>query len=334
MKFAIDAHGGDNAPAAVIEGTLEAMNRNDDFCVIFCGDENTIKALLAEHKYDAARVSISHAPDIITCEESPTSAVSHKPDSSLVRGLNLVAAKEADCFISAGSTGAVLAGAIFKVKRVPGIKRPALAPILPTLQGPVILIDCGANVDCKPEFLVQFAQMGSAYMSGVFGIKAPRVALINNGAEETKGNELTKTAYQLLKDVPGINFVGNCEPRDIMSGDYDVLVCDGFVGNTVLKSHEGAANAIMKMLKTEIMSKKRSKIGALLCRNAFRTLKHKMDYKEYGGAPLLGVNGGVIKAHGSSDAHAFCSAIMQARALVSGSVTEKITEAACTAQQN
>ena len=324
MKFAIDAFGGDNAPDAVIDGCIEALAEFDDFSLILCGDEQTLNLKLADKEYDRSRIEIVHAPDIITCEEQPTSAVAHKPESSLVRALNLVASKEADCFISAGSTGAVLAGSIFKVKRIPGIKRPALAPIMPTLKGPAMLIDCGANVDCKPEFLLQFAIMGSAYMSEAAGIKSPRVALINNGAEETKGNELTKAAFALLKEAPGINFVGNCEPRDVMSGDYDVLVCDGFVGNTVLKSIEGTASAIMKMLKNEIVSTKRSKIGALLCRNAFRTLKKRMDYTEYGGAPLLGINGGIIKAHGSSDAHAIASAIKQARKLTLGNVTEKI----------
>ena len=328
MKFAIDVFGGDNAPTAIIQGCIEALQLHDDFSLILFGDETRIREELSGREYDASRIEVVHAPDVITCEDQPTHAVTKKPESSMVRALRAVADKEAECFISAGSTGAVLAGAIFKVKRIPGIKRPALAPIMPTLQGPAMLIDCGANVDSKPEYLVQFALMGSAYMKGVMGIGSPRVALINNGAEEEKGNELTKAAYQLLKSTHGINFVGNCEPRDVMSGDYDVLVCDGFVGNTVLKSIEGAASAIMKMLKTEIMAKKRSKIGALLCRSAFRTLKKRMDYSEYGGAPLLGINGGIIKAHGSSDAHAFASAIGQARKLVLGDITTKIAEAA------
>ena len=324
MKFAIDAFGGDNAPASIINGCIEAMNEFDDFDIILCGDEEKLNALLLTEEYDASRVSILHSPDVISCEESPTSAVSHKPNSSIVRGLMLVAEGKADCFISAGSTGAVLAGSIFKIKRIPGIKRPALAPILPTLEGPAMLIDCGANVDCKPDYLVQFAHMGSAYMSGAVGIENPRVALINNGTEEGKGNELTKAAYNLLKSEHGINFVGNCEARDVMSGNYDVLVCDGFIGNTVLKSLEGTATAILKMLKREIKSKKRNKIGALLCRNAFRTLKKRMDYTEYGGAPLLGINGNVIKAHGSSDAHAIASAIKQARKLTAGDITARI----------
>ena len=327
MRFVIDVFGGDNSPTAVIEGCMDAMRLNDDFSLILCGDEARIREELSSHEYDASRIEIVHAPDVISCEEQPTVAIKRKKESSLVKALQIAAEKKADCFISAGSTGAVLAGATLIVKRIPGIKRPALAPILPTLKGPVMLIDCGANVDCKPEYLEQFALMGSAYMSDVLGIENPRVALINNGAEEGKGNELTKAAYQLLKELPGINFVGNCEGRDVMSGDFDVLVCDGFVGNTVLKSLEGTAEALLKMLKGELMSRKRSKFGALFCRNAFRTLKKKLDYTEYGGAPMLGINGGIIKAHGSSDARAICSAIGQARMLTLGRITERIAAA-------
>lgn len=327
MKFVIDVFGGDNSPTAIIDGCMEAMRLNDDFSLILCGDEAKIKEELSAHEYDKSRIEIVHAPDIVSCEEQPTVAIKRKKESSLVKALYITADKQADCFISAGSTGAVLAGATLIVKRIPGIKRPALAPILPTLKGPVMLIDCGANVDCKPDYLEQFAIMGSAYMSDVLGIERPRVALINNGAEEGKGNELTKAAYQLLKTLPGINFVGNCEGRYVMSGDFDVLVCDGFVGNAVLKALEGTAAALLKMLKGELMSKKRSKFGALFCRNAFRTLKKKLDYTEYGGAPMLGINGGIIKAHGSSDARAICSAIGQARKLTKGRITERIASA-------
>lgn len=327
MKFVIDVFGGDNSPAAIIEGCMEAMRLNDDFGLILCGDETKILEELSAHEYDASRIEIVHAPDIISCEEQPTVAIKRKKESSLVKALQITAEKRADCFVSAGSTGAVLAGATLIVKRIHGIKRPALAPIMPTLKGPVMLIDCGANVDCKPEYLEQFALMGSAYMSSVLGIDSPRIGLINNGTEEGKGNELTKAAYQLLKELPGINFVGNCEGRDVMSGDYDVLVCDGFVGNAVLKSLEGTASALLTMLKGELMSQKRSKFGALFCRNAFRALKKKLDYTEYGGAAMLGINGGIIKAHGSSDARAICSAIGQARKLTIGRITEKIASA-------
>lgn len=325
MKFAIDAFGGDNAPEAVIRGSIDAMQLNDDFSIIFTGDESAIYALLNDCEYDKSRVEVVHAPDIITCEDQPTLAVRRKKESSIVKALHLVADGKADCFISAGSTGAVLAGATLIVHRIPGVKRPALAPVLPTLKGPMMLIDCGANVDCTPEYLLQFAYMGSAYMSGVLGIERPRVGLINNGTEEGKGNALTKEAYSLLKAAKGINFVGNCEARELMSGDYDVIVCDGFVGNAVLKTLEGAVASIMTMLKTEIKSSKRASVGAMLSKNAFKALKTRMDYTEYGGAPLLGINGGIIKAHGSSDERAVCSAIGQARKLILGNVTNTIS---------
>lgn len=327
MKFVVDVFGGDNSPSAIIKGCVDAMLLNDDFSLILCGDEQKIKDELSQYEFDGSRIEIVHAPDVISCEEQPTVAIKRKKESSLVKALYITAEKRADCFISAGSTGAVLAGATLIVKRIPGIKRPALAPILPTLKGPVMLIDCGANVDCKAEYLEQFALMGSAYMADVLAIKNPRVGLINNGAEEGKGNELTKEAYQLLKALPGINFVGNCEGREVMSGNYDVLVCDGFVGNAVLKSLEGTAEAILKMIKSELMSRKRSKFGAMFCRKSFRALKKKLDYTEYGGAAMLGINGGIIKAHGSSDARAICSAIEQARKLTLGRITERIASA-------
>ncbi|MBR3299475.1 MAG: phosphate acyltransferase PlsX [Clostridia bacterium] len=324
MKFVIDVFGGDNSPQAIIKGCVDAMLLNDDFTLILCGDEQRIREDLSQYEYDASRVEIVHAPDIISCDEQPTVAIKRKKESSLVKALQITADGGADCFISAGSTGAVLAGATLIVKRIPGIKRPALAPILPTLKGPVMLIDCGANVDCKSEYLEQFAIMGSAYMKNVLGIEQPRVGLINNGAEPSKGNELTKEVYKLLEKLPCINFAGNCEAREVMSGDFDVLVCDGFVGNAVLKALEGTAGAIMTMLKEELMSRKRSKFGAMFCRKAFRALKKKLDYTEYGGAPMLGINGGIIKAHGSSDARAICSAIGQARMLVLGDITNSI----------
>ena len=327
MRFAIDVFGVDNAPNAVIDGCLDALEKNDDFCLILTGDEQKIRGLLSERAYDSSRIEIVHAPEVITCEESPTAAIKRKTESSLVKALRIVANKEADCFISAGSSGAVLAGATLIVKRIRGILRPALAPVLPSLKGPVMLIDCGANADCKPEYLVQFAAMGTAYMENVLGIKNPRVGIISNGAEEGKGNELTKSAYALLKTTGGINFLGNCESREVMSGDYDVVVCDGFVGNAILKSMEGTIHALLTMLKAELTSKTLSKVGAAICRSSFRSLKTKMDYKEYGGAPLLGINGGIIKAHGSSDAKAISSAIEQARKLTLGGVTEKIAAA-------
>ncbi len=324
MKLVIDAYGGDNAPAAVIEGVCRALREWGDFEVILTGDEEGIRKELEKRpEADMSRILIVHAPEIITCDEQPTVAVKRKKNSSIVAAMNIMASHEADCLISAGSTGAVLTGATLIVRRIPGVKRPALAPVMPTAGKPFLLLDCGANSDCKPEYLRQFAVMGSAYMQGVMGISSPAVGLVNNGAEEAKGSELTKAAHALLKQTP-VDFKGNCEARDIFSGDYDVIVTDGFTGNVILKEAEGLAGTLFKMLKRELRSGFKTKLGALLAKPAFKRVKATMDYTEYGGAPLLGINGGIIKAHGSSDAKAFVSAIRQARQYVMGGVTEKI----------
>lgn len=326
MKLVIDAFGGDNAPSAVIEGLSEALDTWDDFDVILTGKESVILSELARFgKEKDARITVLDAPEVIGCDEQPTIAVKRKKDSSLVRAMDVMARGEADCLISAGSTGAVLTGATLIVRRIPGVKRPALAPVMPTVGKPVLLLDCGANSDCRPEYLQQFAIMGSAYMEGVMGVEDPSVGLINNGEEEAKGSELTKAAHALLKET-GVNFKGNCEGREIFSGEYDVLVTDGFTGNIVLKEVEGFASALFSILKRELTSSFVTKLGAGLAKPAFKRVKKLMDYSEYGGAPLLGINGGIIKAHGSSDKKAFVNAIRQARLYVNGKVTEKIAE--------
>ncbi len=327
IRIIMDAFGGDNAPAAVVEGAAIALGRFDDISITLCGREDAIRAELQKHSYDAARMAVLDAQEVIDCHEAPTLAIKRKKDSSLVKALSAVANGEADCVVSAGSTGALLAGATFLVRRIKGVKRPALAPLLPTRTGgQMMLIDCGANADCKPSYLQQFAVMGSAYMKGVLGMESPRVALLSNGTEAEKGNELTKAAYPLLAAAP-VNFVGNCEARDILSGGHDVLVCDGFSGNVVLKYTEGLSATILAMLKDELMADTRAKLGAALAKPAFRRMKKKMDYTEQGGAPLLGVNGGVIKAHGSSDAKAFCSAVMQARRFTQADVNGAVRAA-------
>ena len=327
IKIAMDAFGGDNAPVAVVEGAVAALNRYDDISLILCGKEDAIQRELNKLAYPKERLTVVHAPEIIGCDEQPTVAVRRKKDSSLVRSLQMAADKEADAIVSAGSTGALLTGATLIVRRIKGVKRPALAPLLPTARGSwIMLIDCGANTDCKPSYLAQFSVMASAYMKHAMGLEKPRIALLNNGAEEGKGNELTKAAYALLKEAP-IRFAGNCEARNILSGDYDALVCDGFAGNVVLKYTEGLSATIMEMLKAELMADARSKLGAALARPAFRRFKKKMDYKEVGGAPLLGIDGCVIKAHGSSDAKAFASAVMQARNFVKSGVNGALEEA-------
>lgn len=323
MKIAVDIFGGDNSPSALIDGCVDAAKLYDDVEFIFTGDERIITDYMSEKGYGSSRISIIDAPETITCGEQPTVVIKRKKNSSLVKALELVASKEADAFVSAGSTGAVLAGATLIVRRIKGVKRPALAPVMPTVKGPVLLIDCGANVDCKPNYLQQFAVMGSAYMKKVCGIDAPRVGLINNGAEAEKGNELTKSAYKLLENTD-INFVGNCEARYTMTGDYDVLVCDGFVGNAVLKCTEGVARSVMSIMKQELMASPITKLGALISKSGFKRVKKRMDYTEYGGAPLLGINGCIIKAHGSSNAKAITSAIGQARSYCIGDVTAAI----------
>lgn len=327
MKIFIDAMGGDNAPFAVFEGVQSAMERlSPDTVLRLYGTEEARKTAL-EMGILSERVEYVVTPEVVGCDESPTMAIRTKKNSSIVRALTDIAAGEGDAIVSAGSTGALLTGATLIVKRLPGIKRPALAATLPTVKGThVLLLDSGANTDCKPEYLVQFAVMGKAYMEKVAGIVSPRIGLLNNGAESEKGNELTKNVYGLLTDAP-VGFVGNCEARDALSGDYDVIVADGFDGNVLLKSIEGTASAMLSMLKEALYGSVRTKVGALLAKPAFKQLKKKLDYTEEGGAPLLGVRAGVIKAHGSSNGKAFAAAFCQAERIVSNRVTEVIAEA-------
>lgn len=328
MILALDAMGGDLAPHAAVEGALEALKiLPEDVSIRLYGRKEDICSILREKTFDANRLSVVDCPEIITCEETPATAVRRKKDSSLVRCARAVSEKEADCFISAGSTGAVLSAGTLIVRRVKGVLRPALGTMIPNLQGGhTFLIDCGANVDSKSSYLAQFAVMGSVYVRMLTGKPEPVVGLLNNGTEEGKGNELTKESYQLLKACNDIRFGGNCEARELMSGDFDVIVTDGFAGNVLLKGTEGAAKAITAMLKTELLSTVRGTIGGAIARPALQGLKKKMDYKEVGGAPLLGVNGGVIKAHGSSDAKAFLNALRQAEKLVRTDVTGLIAQ--------
>ena len=327
IRIAVDVYGGDNAPGCVIDGALEALRAMDDVSILFCGAQAEVEGLLNGREYDAQRVSIVDAPDIITNHESPTLAIRRKLNSSMVRAMDLVKKGEADAVVTAGSTGAALAGGIFRMGRIRGIDRPALGPVLPTSgEHPVILIDCGANADCKPDYLVQFALMGQAYMKGVMGIADPKVGLLNVGAEDEKGNELCKAVFPLLKDHPGVNFYGNVEARDVLTGVVQVIVCDGFSGNILLKSTEGAAQLIFGKLKKGLMSSTRSKLGALMVKPALKTVKNELDYEQYGGAALLGVKGALVKAHGSSKGHAYACAIAQAHTMVKGGVVGIIAQ--------
>lgn len=322
MRLAIDAQGGDFAPAAIIQGCAMALRRFEDIELFIAGSAQA-QSLLESNGIDARRVVFQKTTQQIEMSEPPVQAIKSKTDSSLVVAMQALSSGKAQGLISAGSTGAVLAGATLLVRRIKGIKRPALAPIMPTVAGPVLLIDCGANVDSKPQYLAEFGMMGSVYMRHVLSVDNPRVALINNGSEAEKGCALTKAAYALMQQMP-YNFVGNIEAREIPMGAADVAVADGFAGNIALKMYEGAAGAVVSMLKTEMQSSLRSKLGAALLMPALRRFKKKMDYTEYGGAPLLGIDGVVIKAHGSSNAKAICNAIRQARDAVQGELVEHI----------
>lgn len=322
MKIAVDGMGGDKAPQVVVEGVIEAINQYG-VDVIITGPEDLILKEVNKYTYDKSKLQILHCSEIIDCNEEPVKAIRRKKDSSLYKALELVKNGEADAIISAGSTGALMAGATLIMGRIKGIDRPALAPVMPGKNGHFMLIDCGANAECKPHYLVQFAKMGTIYMENIMNMQTPSVGLINIGTEEEKGNDLTKAAYKLLKDAP-INFVGNIEPREIPTGNTKVLVCDGFVGNTVLKMYEGVASNLLLTLKEEILSSTRGKIGGLMLKPVFKNLKKKFDYKEVGGAAFLGVNGICIKAHGSSDSRAIKNAINQAKIFHDNNVIEKI----------
>ncbi|MDL2235222.1 phosphate acyltransferase PlsX [Christensenellaceae bacterium OttesenSCG-928-L17] len=327
MYIAVDVFGGDHAPQAVLDGCKQALEQNQSLQLLLFGDEVVIAPYIKENGLDPSRAVVRHAPEVIAVEAQPTVAIKKQKNSSLVQALMAVAQGEAQCMVSAGSSGAVLAGATLIVRRISGVKRPALAPFLPTRTGgSVLLLDCGANTDCKPSYLQQFAVMGAKYVEATQGVQNPRVGLLNNGAEEGKGNALTKAAYPLLAAAP-VNFVGNCEARDALTGAFDVVVSDGFDGNILLKSTEGAAALMMGMLKEELLRGKRTKLGAALAKPAFSRLKVKMDYTEYGGALLLGINGGVIKAHGSSNAKAIAAAIRQAHQYGAQNVTKLVEEA-------
>lgn len=326
MKVVVDAFGGDNAPLEIVEGALLALKKHKDLELILCGKEDKIKEIL---KGRTERIEIVNADDVITNEDVPTEAIRHKPNSSLVVAYDILKTRDDVIgLVSAGSTGAVLAGAIMKIGRIKGISRPALAPILPTKKGSdVIIIDSGANIDCKPVNLLHFALMGSAYYSIIYNVKEPRVALLNNGVEEEKGNELAKETYPLLKNAP-INFIGNKEGGDFMSGDVDVMVTDGFAGNALLKGTEGAVGAVISILKQSIKSHFLSKIGYLFMKQTFKDIKNRVDIlSKHGGSPLLGCKKLVVKNHGSCKRNNILSSIEQTIVLHENHLNQKIEEA-------
>lgn len=307
----LDAMGGDNAPQCTVEGALEALRADQDLKITLAGPLSQLEPLLEDAQDVRDRILLDDAPQIITNHDAPVMAVRQKKESAVVKGMLAVRDGLADGFVSAGSTGATLAGGMFRLGRINGVERPALAPLLPNGRGFFCLIDCGANVDCLPQYLPQFGVMGSAYMRCVRGVEKPRVGLVNIGAEAEKGNALSKAAYPLMEKAP-FHFVGNIEGRDITADLADVVVSDGFSGNLILKFMEGVAGTLLGMVKRELLADTRGKIGALISKPAFGRIKKAMDYTEVGGAPLLGVKGVVVKAHGSSKAHAIACAVGQA----------------------
>ncbi len=324
-KVAVDAMGGDNAPREIIRGAIDALNRNQQIFVKLVGDESVISKELDHYeKYPEDRIEIVHASEVIETAEHPVSAIQRKKDSSMVVGLKLVKKGEADAFVSSGNSGALLVGGQLVAGRIRGIQRAPFAPLIPTEKGVSLVLDCGANVDARSDHLVQFARMGSIYMEYVMGVKKPKVAIVNVGAEEEKGNALVKETFPLLKECKDINFVGSIEARDIPKGDVDVIVCEGFVGNVILKLYEGVASTLVSVIKKGLMSTILSKIGAAMALPALKKTLKSFDATEYGGAPLLGLKGLVVKTHGSAKAKEISNAIEQCVAFKEQDIAGKI----------
>ena len=327
VKVVVDAMGGDNAPAEPVKGAVEAVRERKDIQVVLVGKQELIEEELKKYPdYPKEQMEIVNAQEVIETAEPPVFAVRKKKDSSIVRGLMMVRGGQADAFVSSGSTGAVLVGGQVLVGRSKGVERPPLAPLIPTAKGVSLLIDCGANVDARPSHLVQFAKMGSIYMEHVVGIKNPRVAIVNNGAEEEKGNALVKETFPLLKACTDINFIGSIEAREIPSGYADVIVCEAFVGNVILKLYEGVGATLISKIKAGMMTSLRSKIGALLVKPALKDTLKTFDASEHGGAPLLGLKGLVVKTHGSAVAVEIRNAIFQCVQFKQNGINEKIAQ--------
>lgn len=326
VRVALDAMGGDNAPAEVVKGAVEAINEKNTIQVLLVGREDVIQKELTKYTYDKERIQIVNADEVITNDEAPVMAIRKKKNSSIVVGLSQVKNGEADAFVSAGSTGAVLVGGQLLAGKIKGVERAPLAPLIPTVNGVSLLIDCGANVDARASHLLQFAKMGSIYMENVVGVKHPRVAIVNIGAEEEKGNMLVKEAYPMLKNCNDINFIGSIEARNIPYGEADVIVCEAFVGNVILKLYEGLSAALVSEIKKGLKSTTKSKIGAALALPALKNTLKQFDASEYGGAPLLGLNGLVVKTHGSSTYKEIKNSIIQCSLFKEQNINEKIKE--------
>lgn len=326
VKVVVDAMGGDYAPQEPVRGAIEALKEREDIYVYLAGPKDILEKELSSCEYPKERLEILAASEVIETAEPPVAAIRTKKESSIVLGQTMVRKGEADAFVSSGSTGAVLVGGQVIVGRIKGVERPPLAPLLPTKDGVSLLIDCGANVDARPSHLVQFAKMGSIYMENVVGVKNPRVAIVNIGAEEEKGNALVKETFPLLKECPGINFIGSIEARDIPAGYADVIVCEAFVGNVILKLYEGVGNTLISKVKSGMMKNLTTKIGALLVKPALKETLKTFDASQYGGAPLLGLKGLVVKTHGSATYVEIKNAIFQCVQFKQQGINEKIKE--------
>lgn len=324
MKVALDAMGGDNAPGEIVKGAVDAVNERNDIKIFLVGKAGKIYEELKKYQYKNEQIEVVNAEEEISCDESPVEAIRKKKDSSMVVAMKMVKDQTADAFVSAGSSGAILVGGQFVVGRIRGIKRAPLGAIMPTQKGVMLLIDAGANMDAKPEYLVEFAKMGSIYMEHVIGIPSPKVALVNIGMEEAKGNQLVKETAPLLRACEDLNFTGSIEPRDVPYGAADVVVCDAFVGNVILKLSEGLSAVLVKEIKAGMMSSLKSKIGAVLAKPALKKTLKRFDASEYGGAPLLGLNGLVVKVHGSATAKEMKNAIIQCITFTEQEINEKI----------
>ena len=323
-RVAVDAMGGDNAPVEIVKGAVEAVNENQNIIVYLTGKEDVVRAELGKYTYNEKQIEVVNADEVIETAEPPVLAIRKKKNSSIVVALNLVKDGTCEAFVSAGSSGAVLVGGQLIVGRIRGIERPPLAPLIPTEKGCSLLIDCGANVDARPSHLVQFAKMGSVYMENVIGVDKPRVAIVNIGAEEEKGNALVKETYPLLKECKDINFVGSIEAREIPHGGADVIVCEAFVGNVILKLYEGLSSTLIGVVKQGMLSSLKSKIGAALALPALKKTLKSFDASQYGGAPLLGLNGLVVKTHGSSKAKEVKNSIIQCVTFKEQDINNKI----------